>query len=161
MFEGKRAPAPFPSLQANDAAVVVVECADLTLELTTAGRVESVHLSSSIETEQVGDWVGKPLADLVAPDSAVKLDRLLADNSAGSDSERRWRHLNLTTRTGDTIPLLLKYFEFEGASGAVRLVCARDLRPLEAMQGQLQSELIALEQEREALGELLANSQQQ
>lgn len=161
MLEDQFVECSFPNVSANDAAVLVVECADITLELSDDWVVRGVHCPSGLASEQFEPWAGQALKEIVSSDSLPKLPLLFGDNSARADSERRWRHLNLTTDTGAVVPFLLKYFMFEGVIGPVHVVCGRDLRPIVDMQNQLQNELIALQGKQEELERLLAKSPKQ
>ena len=151
----------FPNVSASDAAVLVVECADITLELSIDRVVRGIHCPSGLASEKFEPWAGQALEEIVSSDSLPKVPLLLADNSARADSERRWRHMNLRTTSGAIMPFLMKYFMFEGMIGPVHVVCGRDLRPIVDMQNQLQNELIVLQGKQEELERLLAKSPKQ
>ena len=130
----------FPSFSAERAKIVLQQCADLTIELSQDMDVVSVMGSREVDPTVSNGWIGKSLLELVAPDSRPKLDLLLADNSAYTNGEARWRHLNLQVDGQPNLPLLLKFFRFVNEGTAFQMICARDLRPMVSVQRRFQQE---------------------
>lgn len=137
------------SLSARQSNLVVQQSSDLTLKLNERLEIEGVQCAPPLNTDQFEAWVGKPLNDVVSIESRPKIDRLLADNSAASGSESRWRHLNFRTGKGDSLPLLLKFFRFVNEGTAAHLIVARDLSPVVNAQQSFVHEQSRMEREYE------------
>ena len=143
-------------LEPNDAFALVVQCADLTIRISPSNVVEEVVAAPSSKLGSLEQWIGQDLTEVISSESRPKLDLLFNDNAASPDSESIWRHLNFKLEDGSSLPLLLKYFSFSDVGNCIRLICARDLSPVQEMQQLLQKELISLEKEREELALFMA-----
>ena len=130
----------FSSFSAERTKIVLQQCADLIIKLSQDMEVVSVLGSREVDPAVSHGWIGKTISQLVAPDSRKKLDLLLADNSAFTNGEARWRHLNLQVDGQPNLPLLLKFFRFVNEGTAFQMICARDLRPMVSVQRRFQQE---------------------
>lgn len=133
------------SLTLPQSALVIRQCSDLTLNLSDDGRILGLHMTSQLDPAAVSNWIGQRLEDLVLSESAGKLPLLLSDNAAQAGSDGRWRHLNLRTGPGESLPLLLKFFRFVNEGQAKHLVLARDLGPMVSVERQYATEQLRLE----------------
>lgn len=140
----------FPSVSSKEAETLVVQCSDLTLVLSPEMTIEEIFCAPSLDAVRFDPWIDRDLRSIVSPDSWIKIDGLIGDNSASPGSEGAWRHLNFEMEPNVSIPLLAKYFAFEEGDRLVQLICARDLSPVLEMQQRLQKELTQLAKMRAA-----------
>ncbi len=104
---------------------------DLALVLDGQGTITRVaHGPASTLMQATADWVGRPLADTVTPDTRHKIDSLLAE--AASLGLARRREVNLPVAQGPTIPLAYTALRL-GPEGPM-LAAGHDLRAVALMQ---------------------------
>ena len=123
-------------LDAEAAAVLITAAADVAIIVDAAGAVRDVAVNSEGLAEELADqdsWLGKPWTDTVAPDSRAKVEALLAD--ADAVAGRQWRHVNLRSARGTSVPILFSAVRIGDGSRAVAF--GRDLRQLSALQQRL------------------------
>jgi transcriptional regulator PpsR len=132
-----RAPkAALGHIDAEAAAVLIATASDLALIVDDAGIIRDVSIGAQDLMDDLAghaNWVGKPWADTVMPDSRAKVAALLAD--AGAKGEPRWRHLNLPATSGVDVPILYAAVR-AGAPGRI-VVFGRDLRAVSSLQRRL------------------------
>ena len=120
----------------SSAAALIAAASDITLVLDAAGVVRDFALQSAELARDLADgenWVGRPVAATVAPDSRPKVEALLRD--AATNTETRWRHINHLAVDGRSVPVLYCCVQL-GTDG--RLVAfGRDLRLMSALQQRL------------------------
>ncbi|TCZ65998.1 transcriptional regulator PpsR [Roseicella aquatilis] len=123
-------------LDAEAAAMLITAAADIAIILDAGGAVRDLALNSeelAQELEAQEGWLGRPWAELVAPDSRGKVGALLAE--AGRTSGGPWRHINLLSARGASVPVLFSAIRIDDAGRAIAF--GRDLRPLSALQQRL------------------------
>jgi transcriptional regulator PpsR len=123
-------------LDAEAAAVLITAAADIAIIVDATGAVRDVAVNSEGLAEELADqdsWLGKPWTDTVAPDSRAKVEALLAD--ADAVAGRQWRHVNLLSARGASVPILFSAVRIGDGSRAVAF--GRDLRQLSALQQRL------------------------
>ncbi|MFC7472776.1 transcriptional regulator PpsR [Dankookia sp. GCM10030260] len=123
-------------LDAEAAAVLITAAADVAIIVDATGAVRDVAFNSEGLAEELAgqdSWLGKPWIDTVAPDSRAKVVSLLADSAAGAN--RPWRHVNLLSARGASVPILFSAVRVGDGSRAVAF--GRDLRQLSALQQRL------------------------
>ncbi len=104
---------------------------DIALVLDAQGVITRVaHSPGSHLAAATADWVGRPLADTVTPDTRHKIESLLAD--VASVGLARRREVNLPTQEGPTIPLAYTALRL-GPDGPA-LAAGHDLRAVALMQ---------------------------
>ncbi len=136
----------FNSLDAEAAATLVTAAADLALIVDGAGVVRDVACSDdSLAQELRGHrgWPGQPWIACVTADSRAKVQALLDDPSGRTGP--RWRHLNMLGQGGASVAVMASVVPL-GADGR-RVVVARDLRPLSALQQRLMDAQQSLERD--------------
>jgi transcriptional regulator PpsR len=123
-------------LDAEAAAVLITAAADVAIIVDAAGAVRDVAFNSESLAEELAgqdSWLGRPWTDTVAPDSRAKVLSLLAD--ADAVAGRQWRHVNLLSARGASVPILFSAVRIGDGSRAVAF--GRDLRQLSALQQRL------------------------
>ncbi|MFZ4406014.1 MAG: transcriptional regulator PpsR [Paracraurococcus sp.] len=123
-------------LDAEAAAILISAAADVAIIIDAAGAVRDVAFNSEgLSQELAGQdsWLGKPWTDTVAPDSRAKVESLLAE--ADATAGRQWRHVNLLSASGASVPILFSAVRIGDGSRAVAF--GRDLRQLSALQQRL------------------------
>ena len=123
-------------LDAEAAAILITAAADVAIIVDAAGAVRDVAFNSEDLAEELAgqeSWLGRPWIDTVAPDSRSKVASLLIDSTAGAS--RPWRHVNLLSVRGASIPILFSAVRIGDGSRAVAF--GRDLRQLSALQQRL------------------------
>lgn len=136
---------PLPPLEPFQAGLLLAHAVDFVFHLSADGVILAANAAADRDMLTVGHWIGRPLVDVATEDSRGKVGPLLAEDAADVQSDARWRHLNFDTVDGRDVPLLLKHLRLGAPQGAVRLLIARDLRPMGAMQRQFQSVLRQIE----------------
>lgn len=128
------------NLDAEAAATLIAAAADIALILDHDGVIRDVAFNSeelAQELEGERTWLGQRWADAVAEDSRPKVEAFLRDSgvAAGLRRGQRWRHVNLLSGTGASVPIMFSLVPI-GPGG--RLVAfGRDLRPLSQLQQRL------------------------
>nr|WP_242481696.1 transcriptional regulator PpsR [Paracraurococcus ruber] len=115
---------------------MITAAADIAIIIDSAGAVRDVAFNSeSLAQELAGQdsWLGRPWTDTVAPDSRPKVEALLAD--PGEAAARPWRHVNLLSARGASVPVLFSAVRLSKGGRAVAF--GRDLRQLSALQQRL------------------------
>ena len=103
-----QAAVPFPSAAGSTLRRLVQEAFDFALVLDADGRVTAVvHGTASPDTRAL-TCLGGPLQEAVSVESRHKVGELLGANCLAGDGEFRWRHLNLLTEDGGSLPVLAK-----------------------------------------------------
>lgn len=153
---GARSLPPLSSAQLEAALLGAV---DLVLLLDSDRRVLQVHLAPGLDMPGPADWVGRDFGDLVCRASRAKLTALFTDGQGTAAHPARWRHLNvefgrasMPASTPASMPVLIKYFGFDGAGGGRHLIVGRDLRPTVLLQKRVQQVLVEMEQASEERG---------
>lgn len=134
-----------PPLDPVQAEAALFSAADFVFSLSPDDVIVAAHAALDRDILTVGHWIGRPLAEVVSPDSRGKIAPLLGNDAALTGADARWRHLNFDTADDRSVPLLVKHLGLDGHGRAVRLLIARDLRPVGAMQRQFQSVLHQIE----------------
>ena len=123
-------------LDAEAAAILITAAADIAIIVDAAGAVRDVAFNNeglALELEGQDTWLGKPWTETVAPDSRTKVASLLAD--AGGAGARQWRHVNLLSAGGGSVPILFSAVRIGDGTRAIAF--GRDLRQLSALQQRL------------------------
>ena len=123
-------------LDAEAAAILITAAADVAIIVDAAGAVRDVAFNSGSLAEELAgqeSWLGKPWTETVAPDSRAKVLSLLAESD--SVAGRQWRHVNLLSARGASVPILFSAVRIGDGSRAVAF--GRDLRQLSALQQRL------------------------
>jgi len=131
------------------AGQLLLGTADLILVMDSDRRIHEVQVGWGLDFPGIAALAGRLVDEVLCQASRAKLPLLLADNGAEAAEPPRWRHVNLQTPSG-SLPVLMRYFGFPGAAGGVHLLVARDLRPVAAMQAQVQRTMTDLERRAEA-----------
>ncbi len=129
------------SLDREQLTSLLVAVADIIITLDEDYVVVGVTDPMNLDNLTLWKWTGRKIVDVVAPDSAPKIARLLRTEAADGTPPDRWRHVNFLDAAGDNIPLLVKYFHLPAGQLTTRLLVGRDLRPLEAAQQRFQRAL--------------------
>lgn len=87
----------------------------------------------SLELDGHGRWLGSTFADIVTPDTRMKISELLRD--ALSKKPSGWRQVNHISASGQDIPVLYSAADIGRKDRFVFI--GRDLRPLAVMQQRL------------------------
>ncbi|QXM25193.1 transcriptional regulator PpsR [Elioraea tepida] len=133
-------------LDAEAVAALVSAAADIALVLDSDGTVLDVACNTDEIAREVGDarsWCGRPWAEIVALDSKAKTEEMLRAAEAGQPSA--WRHLNLITPAGGTLPVLFCAVRVGNAGRSVAF--GRDLRPIASLQQRLVDAQSSLERD--------------
>jgi hypothetical protein len=130
-----------PALDPVQAETMLFHAADFVFSLSADQQVLAAHAALEPDILTVAHWIGRPLHEVVSADSRGKIARLLANDAADAAADARWRHINFDAPDGGCIPLLVKFLGLDGQDRAMRLLIARDLRPMGQMQRQFQSML--------------------
>jgi len=131
-------------LTAGAAAALVHTASDLVVLLNAEGMIQEVlHPSGDLAEEfaPVASWLGKPWMWMLAPDSHPKLQEMLE----ARPGQPRWRHLNLLSRTGASVPLLCTVVPL--GQGGRQLLLGRDLRAMSSLQQRLVEAQQAMERD--------------
>lgn len=123
-------------LDAEAAAILITAAADIAIIVDAAGKVRDVAFNSGSLAEELAgqdSWLGKAWTDTVAPDSRGKVEALLAESDGVAG--RQWRHVNLLSARGASVPILFSAVRIGDGRRAVAF--GRDLRQLSALQQRL------------------------
>lgn len=123
-------------LDAEAAALLITAAADIAIIVDAAGAVRDIAFNSESLAEELAgqeSWLGRAWTDTVAPDSRAKVLSLLAESD--TSAERQWRHVNLLSARGASVPILFSAVRIGDGSRAVAF--GRDLRQLSALQQRL------------------------
>ncbi len=118
----------------SSAADLAANAADITLLLDDQGVVrDAAFPGDDIDAGEFDGWIGRKWAELVNPDSADKVDALLA--AAMEGGERRWRHVNHLQAGGPDLPV--RYLTIPAGKPGWTVAIGRDLRAAFRMQQRL------------------------
>lgn len=134
-----------PALDPLQAETMLFHTADFVFSLSADHQILAAHSALEPDILTLAHWIGRPLHEVVSADSQGKIARLLANDAADPAADARWRHINFDAPDGGCIPLLVKFLGLDTHGRAVRLLIARDLRPMGQMQRQFQSMLHQME----------------
>lgn len=124
--------AKIPSLSSDSVRLFIEKTQDLTLVIDQDTIVIDALQNNAFPAADVSRWIGCPLKSIVGPESLAKLDLLLANDASDSSSDVRWRHINLTSADGSSIPVLAKYLILKSEAQEARVLVLRDLRTQQA-----------------------------
>lgn len=131
---------------ADAATWVLPHVVDVLILLEADGTVSATLQSTLVPLDQLEAWTARDLRAIATADSRRKLDVMLAAPLDEPDAPSIWRHVNLVTPAGESIPLLAKIFKHAGIGSAGQLLLAgRDLRPLQRAQERFRSSLETIE----------------
>ncbi len=144
MKEFASAAATFAGLGADVVARLAGLAADLCIVVDTQGRVRDASVSTDeIPAALAQGWVGRPIHDIVMPDSRQKLADLLA--AGAHDEALRWRQLNLLAEGG--APWVLQCAALRLDAEGVLVVVARSLQSTALLQQRLVQAQQAMERD--------------
>jgi len=141
---GARGRIGVPSLDREQLKELLVAVADVIITLDDNYVVVGVTDPMNLDNLTIWKWAGRKIVDVVAPDSASKMSRLLREETPGGAVSPRWRHINFLDAAGGNLPLLVKYFYLPAGASTTRLLVGRDLRPMEEAQQRFQKALAEL-----------------
>ena len=141
-----------PGLDAPAVEALVGQMADLVLFLSPMQDIIALRAWGGLADAVCPDWVGRSFAAVLSRESRSKLAALFDGDATRADDSLRWRHVNLLCDGAESLPVLVKYFEWGQGASAVRAIVARDLRPTVAMQTRLQRAYTEMEAAFEARG---------
>ncbi len=125
------------------AAKLITATSEVALVVDRDGVIRHVSFSGSEPPiDGVDEWVGKPWAETVNPDSRAKID-LLMKEAATSGATRR-RQVNHPSRAGADIPVA--YNAVRADNGSV-IAVGRDLRTISTLQQRLVDTQQAMERD--------------
>ena len=133
-------------LDAGSAASLIAASSDVTLIVDADGTIRDMAFQSTElldELTESAQWVGRPLAATVAPDSRPKVEALLRE--AATASEPKWRHINHITPEGRSVPVL--YCAVQVGEDGRMVVFGRDLRVMSALQQRLMNAQQSMERD--------------
>ncbi len=133
-------------LDAGSAASLIAASSDVTLIVDAHGTIRDTAFQSAElldELAESGQWVGRAMADTVAPDSRPKVAALLRE--AATAAEPKWRHINHVTPEGRSVPVSYCAVRI-GAEGRV-VAFGRDLRVMSALQQRLMNAQQSMERD--------------
>ncbi len=133
-------------LDAGSAASLIAASSDVTLIVDADGTIRDTAFQSAElldELNESAQWVGRPMAETVAPDSRPKVEALLRE--AATASEPKWRHINHITPEGRSVPVLYCAVQVGGEGRMV--VFGRDLRVMSALQQRLMNAQQSMERD--------------
>jgi transcriptional regulator PpsR len=90
-------------------------------------------------------WIGRKLANCVAPDSRPKVAAMLRDAEHASTIKPRWRHINHLGASGQSVPVM--YCAVHTGEGDRIFAFGRDLRALSVLQQKLMAAQESLERD--------------
>jgi transcriptional regulator PpsR len=140
-----------PLADAKTVRSLVAGACDLALAVDGEGTV--VHVETGGEDfsgAHPEDWVGRPMADLVTPESRGKLEALLSEARKGERPRRR--ELNHPAADGEDLPI--RYAAAYAPDEDLVLLMGRDQRAIASLQSRLVAAQQAMEQEYERLRQM-------
>jgi len=133
-------------LDAGSAASLIAASSDVTLIVDAHGTIRDMAFQSTELLDELAEsaqWVGRPMAATVAPDSRAKVETLLRE--AATTAEPKWRHINHITSEGRSVPVLYCGVQI-GGDGRI-VVFGRDLRVMSALQQRLMNAQQSMERD--------------
>jgi transcriptional regulator PpsR len=133
-------------LDAGSAASLIAASSDVTLIIDAHGTIRDTAFQSAElldELNESAQWVGRPMAETVAPDSRPKVEALLRE--AATAAEPKWRHINHLTPAGRSVPVSYCGVRI-GAEGRI-VAFGRDLRVMSALQQRLMNAQQSMERD--------------
>ena len=140
-------------LNPGSVAALISSASDITLVLDRAGVICDMALRSDDlmgELDDIDHWIGRPVAATVAPDSRGKIEALLRD--ADASTQTRWRHINHLASDGRSVPVL--YCCVQLRDDGRRVAFGRDLRLTSALQQRLVNAQQSMERDYSRLREV-------
>lgn len=123
-----------PGLDRDQLRDLIVSITDVIIALDDNYVIVGVTGPASIDNLTMLKWTGRKVQDVVSPESAPKLLRILRAETPGAEPSQRWSHINFLDAASGSLPLLVKYFWLPGGATTTRLIAGRDLRPMEEAQ---------------------------
>jgi transcriptional regulator PpsR len=123
-------------LGALSAANLIAAATDVAVVVDGQGFVRDVAFNKdelSLELDAQGRWMGSKLAEIVTPETRIKVKELLQDATVRKSPN--WRQVNHPSPGGEDIPVLYSAINI-GRDDRFVMV-GRDLRPLAIMQQRL------------------------
>lgn len=151
-------PSQLPGLDSETVENIVGQMADLVLFLSPLQDIVAMRAWGALADVACPDWVGRSFAEVLSRESRSKLAAIFAADAAATQDPLRWRHVNLTCDSAESLPVLIKYFELGEGAERVRVIVARDLRPTVAMQARLHRAYTEMEAAFESRGTLTGAS---
>ncbi|MBY0335814.1 MAG: transcriptional regulator PpsR [Acetobacteraceae bacterium] len=131
-------------MDAEAASRLITAAADVAFVMDGAGVIRDMAFGSEdLATASGGrrSWLDRTLLDSAAEDSRAKVTDMLDEAARGGSS--RWRHLNLRTGEGITLPVMCS----ASRVGSRTVIFGRDLRQLASLQQRLVEAQQAMERE--------------
>jgi len=115
-------------LDAEAAARAIAAFADVAVILDQGGVVRDVAISKSdLPLDGAAEWLGRPWADTVAPDSRPMAEAMLRDALANTPTG--WRRIHYKVDGGDDVPILYAAQRLgQAGDGGPVVAVGRDLR---------------------------------
>ncbi|WP_043752664.1 transcriptional regulator PpsR [Imhoffiella purpurea] len=131
-------------LDAETAAALVEGMADIAVVLDDQGVVSDIAFGSEdLLADFDSDWIGRPWASTVSPDSRPNLEALLSE--ARQRSMTRWRQVSHPSTRGTDIPIQYRALRLRDDGPVVAI--GRNLQGMAALQQQLVDAQQALERD--------------
>ncbi|SDG69798.1 transcriptional regulator PpsR [Roseospirillum parvum] len=116
-------------------SAVIAAAADLVLVIDAEGIVRDLALGrDDLAREGVGEWIGRPFAATVTPESRPTLEALCHEARAAGN-EPRWRQVSHPVPGGIDLPVLYTVLAVDDARRLIAL--GRDLRSIAALEQRL------------------------
>jgi transcriptional regulator PpsR len=134
------------ALDSETASKLITVAADISLVLSDAqeGVIRDVSFGSEALSVSIADqWIGRPWADTVAPDSRAKVEALLRDSTG--KGMPRWRTVNHISVGGVDLPVVYAAVQMNGAGQVVAF--GRSMQPMANLQQQLVTAQQSMERE--------------
>ena len=136
----------FSDLDPETAGKLITVAADVALVVSDPlqGIIRDVSFGSNeLAVEVAQNWVGKPWAETVTPDSRHKVESLMRDSAAAGMP--RWRMVNHRSESGADLPVLYAAVKVNDSGELVAF--GRSMRPMATLQQQLVSAQQSMERE--------------
>ena len=130
---------------ATTMGAIVATASDIALVVDSNGVIDDFAVSAEgIDGASVASWAGRPVTEIVTPESASKIDELIA--AARRGEAPRWREINHPFGEGkDDLPV--RYCALQASTEGHVMLLGRDLRPVAALQRRLVSTQQSLERD--------------
>lgn len=139
----KRPSETLGSLAPDVAAKVLAAAGDVAIVIDASGVIRDMALADAeLVADGFADWINRPWAETVLPDSKHKVDELLKD--ARGQDDGRWREVNHATPRG---ALPIRYRTIDAGSDGRIIAVGRDLRPTAVLQQRLLQAQQAMERD--------------
>lgn len=132
------------SIDPETAAALITASSDVTLVVDAQGVVRDVAFAAAdLAGDIYRDWIGRPWADAVSPDSRGKIEELVRESTAAAVS--RWRQVNYPGAQDPDVPIRHSAIRY-GADRRL-VVVGRDLRAMAMLQLRLAEAQQSMERE--------------